>query len=110
MSTVCEPEKREPPGVERPDTQSALSRSDFLGANGTDFSSFFFSRKARPPCRRSRPLNDVEAGLAGAGANEYSEEGALGSRGRELLDAEDSGRLWSSPILSFSLFFCRERK
>lgn len=67
--------------------------SDLFGANGNAFSSFFFSRSARPPCLRSRPLKDVDAGLAGVGAKEYNDEGALGSRGRELLDAEDNVRL-----------------
>lgn len=63
-----------PPGVVMPDcrsAQSALSISDFLGAKGREEApSFFFSRNARPPCLRSRPLNEVLAGLEGAGAKE----------------------------------------
>ena len=77
------------------------------------FSSFFFSLRARPPCRRSRPLidfvNDVVDGPGEDGANEYKDCGALGSKGLELLEAEDRGRVWSS-ILSFSLFFWRDKK
>ncbi len=109
-----EPACPAPPVKAPPVAQSTLSMSAFFGANGgaygKDFSSFFFSRSARPPCRRSRPLNDDDAGLGGAGAKEYRDEGAFGSRGLELLDAEDRGKLCSSAILSFNLFFCRDRK
>ena len=64
--------------------QSALSKSDFLGANGSVLSSFFLSRKA---------LNELAAGLEGTGPKLYMDEGALGSSGFELLEAEDSVRL-----------------
>ena len=60
------------------------------------FSSRFFSRNARPPCLRSRPLIDllnVLPGAGEAGANEYRDCGALGSVGLELLEADESGKL-----------------
>jgi len=52
-----------------------------LGIGGTNpeavaFSSLFFSRNARPPCRKSNPLIDLLNALPGAGdegANEYKD-------------------------------------
>src|SRR3569833_310255 len=75
-------------------------------------SSFFLSRRARPPCRRSRPLMPLKVVLFGPGLGGrlklYKLIGALGSVGRELLEADDCGR-WSSS-LSLSLCFWRDRK
>ncbi len=75
-------------------------------------SSFFRSRSARPPWRRSRPLmllNVVEVGPGlGGRLKLYRLLGALGSVGLELLEADDRGR-WKSS-LSLSLCFWRDRK
>lgn len=60
------------------------------------FSSLFFSRNARPPCRRSRPLTvlaKLEEGPGDCGAKEYKGWGADGSTACELDEAEESGRL-----------------
>lgn len=85
---------------------------EMTGANEAAFSSFFFSRNALPPCRRSSPLTDLANVLEGPGeegaAKEYKGCGALGSVGFEVLLAEDNGK-WKSS-LSFSLFFCLDKK
>jgi hypothetical protein len=81
------------------------ARSNFAAA----FSSFFFSRSARPPCRRSKPDIDLENVLApgDSGVNEYSGCGFSGFVGCEFECAEDRG---SAGCSSLSLFFCLERK
>jgi hypothetical protein len=59
------------------------------------FSSFFFSRSALPPCRRSKPLTDFEKALGFAGddeAKEYKGCGAFGSVGFDILLADDRGK------------------